>query len=637
MKWGAALLCMLLSSATAWAEVGDPQLKTDHPWYPGELALSNFDRLAATQAEVYRRETGRVVTSDEDKALASWYWRNLHYAHCQDGVGDYFDSGFASSDWNREYWHGLFAHGMSLCGTTHAQWSAEMDSLLGHCRSRSVGVTGHNSFEVFLTGGEYGQGRWVLLDHDVSTVVFDADGKRLVSIQELSEGASRLLANDFQPDRQRGWRISGLYEKDVQNLYDSYVSASYLAGYAGPPPTVHLRRGESLRRYLRPGLEDGQTFVYWGLNLPVDGIPGPQRDRTWVNQPQNMLGAKHDAGSASGRLRFANAVYTYRPRFDDGSYREGVVSEGSDHVTFEFQTPYVIGASPAKEGPWSIYDDGCTGGLIVTARGPVALSVSTDCGSTWQRHSFSNGQIDLTDSVKGHQQYLLRFDADPIALGELGITIRTVCQMNAAVIPQLKRGVNQITYAASGKGLVQAGPNRDQATSHLISGEFDRSDEIILELATPRGESITSIFAASHNQSGNPPRPEVTYSIDYSADGGSTWSPIAADQRIERRQPEPTDLWSQSFTYGSATLTEAIPQAQVRFRNNGRKTMRRVEAHLQYDVANPTAAVVTFAWSEDGKPPKLSQTQVAAGNREQSWTIETQGDVQTQWVEIAAP
>ena len=89
MKWLVALLSLLIL-ANAHAEVGDPQLSTDHPWYPGELAISTFERLAATQAAVYQRETGREVTTDEDKALASWYWRNLHYAHCQEGVGDYF-------------------------------------------------------------------------------------------------------------------------------------------------------------------------------------------------------------------------------------------------------------------------------------------------------------------------------------------------------------------------------------------------------------------------------------------------------------------------------------------------------------------------------------------------------------------
>lgn len=146
-----ALLWLLLAGP------GDPQIKTDHPWYPGELAFSTFERLFATQAELYERVTGRKVATDEDKALASWLWRNTHYWHGVEGREDTWGKNFGGGDTRtREYWTGLFAHGMGLCGTTHSQWTAEMNALLGHGRGRGVGVEGHNSFEVFLTGGAYG-------------------------------------------------------------------------------------------------------------------------------------------------------------------------------------------------------------------------------------------------------------------------------------------------------------------------------------------------------------------------------------------------------------------------------------------------------------------------------------------------
>src|SRR5215213_7853889 len=210
------LLPFALASAAspppARGAVGDLQLKTDHPWYPGELSCSTFERLFKTQAELYRRVTGRPVDTDEDKALASWYWRNLHYAHGEEGGVDCFGQGLAEgkADWNREYWTGLFAHGFGLCGTTHSQYAAEVDRLLGHCRARCVGVPGHNSFEVFLTGGAYGPGRWALLDHDVSTVIFTPDGSRLMSIAEIVPQLATLKDPDFKPQRQRGWRVAGL-------------------------------------------------------------------------------------------------------------------------------------------------------------------------------------------------------------------------------------------------------------------------------------------------------------------------------------------------------------------------------------------------------------------------------------------
>ena len=59
---GVIAVLVLLVASPAVAGVGDPQVRTDHPWYPGELACSTFDRLFATQAEVYKRVTGRACT-----------------------------------------------------------------------------------------------------------------------------------------------------------------------------------------------------------------------------------------------------------------------------------------------------------------------------------------------------------------------------------------------------------------------------------------------------------------------------------------------------------------------------------------------------------------------------------------------
>src|SRR3954469_14672880 len=206
------MLGLLLFPFVAIAEVGDPQIKTDHPWYPGELACSTFERLFASQAEQYHRATGITPTSDHDKAMASWFWRNTHYAHGEEGAQDLWGRGFtAGTDLRtREYWTGLFANGFGLCGTTHSQWTAEMEYLLGHGRARGVGVAGHNSFEVFLTGGPYGAGKWALLDHDLSTVVYDDRGSALLSIPEVRRDWKQLTNRAHKPGKQHGWLVCGL-------------------------------------------------------------------------------------------------------------------------------------------------------------------------------------------------------------------------------------------------------------------------------------------------------------------------------------------------------------------------------------------------------------------------------------------
>ena len=175
-----------------------------------------------------------------------------------------------------------------------------------------------------------------LLDHDLSTVIFDPDGRRLLGLRDIASDWKRLTDRGFRPDRQHGWLICGLSAGDNAS-YATYGTADYLAGYAGPPPMVHLRRGETLRRYLDPGLEDGKTFVFWGRNYNAAGIPGPERPQTWVNQPDAMFGSKTGAGFKPGRARYANAIFTYRPDFATIDYREGVVSENDSQVTLEFQ------------------------------------------------------------------------------------------------------------------------------------------------------------------------------------------------------------------------------------------------------------------------------------------------------------
>ena len=297
-------LMVLGITIQVFADVGDPQIRTDHPWYPGELAISTFERLFATQAAAYERVTGQRVDSDESKALASWFWRNTHYWHGETGRRDLWGEGLGKGKDQRlrEYWNGLFGYGFGLCGTTHSQWTAELDHLLGHARGRGVGVAGHNSFEVFLQGGAYGKGRWALLDHDLSTVIFDEPGRRLLGIAEVQKDVDRWTSRSYKPDRQRGWLVCGLHPSDG-NSYRKYAVAEYLAGYAGPPPMLRLRRGERMRRYFQPGLDDGKTFVFWGRNYNTAGIPGPERSRTWVNQPEKMRGSRNGSPKWPSQVR----------------------------------------------------------------------------------------------------------------------------------------------------------------------------------------------------------------------------------------------------------------------------------------------------------------------------------------------
>ncbi len=631
-----ALVCLALAAPLARADVGDPQVSTNHPWYPGELACSTFERLQETQARVYELVIGARPKNDQEKALAAWLWRNAHYAHGEEGAEDLWGQGFTKGMdlRTREYWTGMFAHGFGLCGTTHSQWTAEMEALFGHNRGRGVGVTGHNSFEVFLTGGAYGKGKWCLLDHDISTVIFDAKGDSLLSLAEVQKDWKRLTSRDYLPQKQHGWLVCGLHPGDGAS-YDSYQVAEYLSGYSGPPPMVHLRRGERLRRFSQPGLDDGKTFVFWGRNYNTDGVPGPERSQTWVNQPEKMQGSKDGTGYKAGQARYANAVYSYQPNFKDGTYREGVISEDDKHVTFEFYTPYIIGSTPANDQPWGVYDSGGKNGLVVSGEADCTVAVSVDQGANWHNGGKLKNEVDLTDMVKGRRQYFLRLSTSAKALEEANLSIRTVCQCNATILPRLKDGGTEIRFAASNQAIVSAGPNLPQAQAHVVEGKFD-SPRVTLELKTPRGEEAIMLYAAAHMQSSNPPSPDVKYDIEFSLDGGKSWRSVVKDWQITRRGDEPADFWSQSFCWGSARLPQPGDKpVRVRFRNDGGKNVARAEAHLVYRTERRDSTRVTFLWKDDdGEHADRRTFEAADMDRDVVWQIATGKGVVTKWVEL---
>uniref|UniRef100_A0A7C4QQY5 Uncharacterized protein n=1 Tax=Schlesneria paludicola TaxID=360056 RepID=A0A7C4QQY5_9PLAN len=638
---GRVLICLglLWQAFPVAAGVGDPQVETGHPWYPGERAAASFERLFATQHRIYTHVTGRPTASDEDRALAAWLWRNTHYFHGTDGAADLWGQGFERGPdrVNREYWTGLFAFGFGLCGTTHAQWTAELNALLGHNRSRVCGVPGHNSLEVFLRGGVYGEGQWVLLDHDVSTVIFAENERRLLGLAEIVPRYRQLTDRSYRPEKQHGWLVCGLHPGDGE-VFSRFATAEYLAGYAGPPPCVHLRRGETLRRYLQPGLADGQTFVYWGRHDGDKTIPGPSRAQTWVNQPEAMYGSKTGTPYRPGQARYGNAVYSYVPDFQTLDYREAVVAEDEDSVTLEFRTPYVIAATPAEWKEWSIYQPGCRNGLRLYGSAACQVAVSTSRGASWSRPvSFADG-LDLTDAVKGAQQYWLRLIGPKSARGQWKLRIETVCQANPALIPHLEAGVNRLLISTGNRAVVSAGPTRPAAQTHVVDGAFD-SPRVTLALRTPRGEVPREVYAAAHVASSNPPDPAVKYQIEWSADEGKTWTPIVRDWSITRVGQEPEDFWSQSFVYGSARLPETFTGKEtllVRFRNSGGKRFLRAEAHLIYALPARDDVRLTWGWKTRSGSLQTASAVFHASptpHEPQAWTFSVGDVAETRWVE----
>ncbi len=650
--------------------VGDPQLKTDHPWFPGELSCSTFDRLFATQAALYERATGRKADTDEDKAIASWYWRNLNFYHNYSPREYYWNHEISigkqdNQDVVYEYWSGLFSYGFSLCGTTHSQYTAEMEHLLGHCRARAVGVPGHTAFEVFLKDKQYGpDGDWALLDHDVSAIVYDnpASPTRLLNLWDIAYSGEpptktarplaereAMLDNTDAPNANRGWFKSGLYfpkensdatDADTIGGYAEVYSLAPLSGYAAVTPRISLRRNEVLRRYLQPGLGQ-KSHVYWGPNMNVRGIPGPARDRTWACEPERMFRATRDTETTEV-ARYGNAVYTFQPNFADGSYRDAVIAEDEKSVTLFFHSPYAIGATPAEDQadkPWGTLSPGCTNGLTLVAKsGSCSVQFSADYGKSWSDSVELSDALclDLTDQAKGLHSYYLRLNASASDLNKMDLTIRTVCMANDRLIPHLDSNGSTVTYASTGTATFSAGPNVEQAQGFITDGGFGQ-DHVVMTVPSPNGQRIQSVTASALVLSKNPPDESVLYQIEASTDGGTTWISVVRDWKIENLGYQVNDYFTKSYCYGSKDLAGEASQVVLRFSNNGGVKYLRTEVQLTYETPNNSPLRVTFQWSEGEESKVLEASQVFASQSpgiESTWKIATGENVETRWVEM---
>ena len=376
---------------------------------------------------------------------------------------------------------------------------------------------------------------------------------------------------------------------------------------------VRLRKGQRMRRYFEPGLEDGKTFVFWGRNYRTAGIPGPERSRTWVNQPEQMNGSRNGAPHRNGQVRYANVEYVYRP-----------AKEEFDDKIVKFQTPYVIGATPPNDQPWGIYDDGCRNGLVIEGESAKPIDISLNAGRTWISCGRLESRLDLTDHVKGRSQYWLRFGDHPDNL-----EMRTVCQANVSVLPRLKDSGTSVTYAASGKSLLSVGPELDLAKSFVTAGGFGEKQ---LTFTITPDKPVIGLHVAAHIASGSPPNPKVRYQIEYSLNNGVSWQPVVKDWSIPRRGNEPADFWSQSFCYGSSEISSVANQSiQVRFHNDGGKRYLRAEAHLIQNLGGSSPLRVTYNWTDHrGRHREFHDFDANNGR----WRLETGKDVRTHWVEF---
>jgi len=632
LKWIALVLFCAAHVETfaASSGVGDPQMMTDHPFWQGELSCSNFARLIKNQSDLFSRVTGRKTDNDEGKALASWYWRNTHYFHCtmlpEPDILKKDQHEFA-----RDYWTGLFSFGHGMCQENHSQYTAELEYVLGHARARAMMVQGHTSFEVFIAGGVYGQGKWVLLDSDITTVCFDREQKAMMNIEELAKSDLKsYLTNRLAKDN-RGW-LPELCPGDGGG-YSQTKGYAPLSGYAGVPPIIHLRPGESLRRFPRPGLGAGEkgTLVFWGIC--VDGLDGPNRHQTYLTDPNTYFNATQRPRLESDpnrRARFGNAVFTYKPDFKSGAYKDAVAAEDDASVTFEHISPFIIAVKPATK---NCFDPGARLGLVLNGKAGCKVCVSIDGMKTFSDPVDFKDGIDLSDLVKGRYRYWLKFMAAPASLADKEIMVTTRCMANGYVMPHLKADGTQVTFNASGLAVATVGPQAETIAKHIVDGGLDKPS-FTIKIKTPRGEKIKTVYWGTRSPTGSPPKPELAFKAEYSKDG-KEWKVLKDDWRINPPSPyEPPDTWSQTFFYGTKDIPEAdASEVLIRISNNLGKTYQMGQFSVVYQTKNSAKTKVTYCWEEGGQEKRDEHVYPAGAAMDSSWKIPTGKEPALKWVE----
>ncbi len=319
-------------SSTTFAAVGNPQIRTDHPIYPGELAYSSLDRIA--ESVIHSGDWGLGLgDSERDIALKFFLWRVTHTIHDYSPavwtpLHDYYKAKFgehtrqhpvrpdpksetgAADDIDRDAMRWQFSYGYALCGTLHGVIEPQIRAIgkaLGKdWRSRRVSIPGDSNHEIYFAG------KWRAFDVNAMTLLFSSEDPKTADLlpykaafgpkggpkhPELLENAPKFNGKylpklTWSPvekgnDNLADWNwMHGILAKD-EFFWDGDEEGQskhggelqYFTAYSACPVMYSLKKGESFTRWF-----DGDDAkdelqlpkrIWWGANLP--GGPGTQR------------------------------------------------------------------------------------------------------------------------------------------------------------------------------------------------------------------------------------------------------------------------------------------------------------------------------------------------------------------------
>ena len=579
-------------SASALAQAGGPELRTDDPNYPGEGALSTAPRVLAHAWAVPRGGLG--ASTNREKMIRLFLWRAEHFGHELSpevynlpsvDPAPHLDNPLMT---DYDAMRALFSYGWGVCGTNHAQMRVFADEAGWPSRRRSLqGDTGYEvQVDVGVPAGATG---WRYFNTDQYTLHFLANdpAAHFASLDQVVTTNHHYA--EWNPDLGLGYRLPqanthGLYQdfagvtgtvadrsqqwvgyyQGVWKVTSDGNAPLYGEGYTSTPVVVHLRRGETFTRWADPAGARADLGlagrVWWGYDGGDHGGGDNSPYLQWSfvqNAPARdqvgPTGANPEASAKVGQ-RYGNGCFLWAPDLSKNEHLDGTLavtgtlstggtpalkSSGASTLVIFHNSPYTIAARPSDgKDPATA---GAADGAIVGADtvGSIPVEVSTNAGATWSSLGALSGtgaSIDFTDAVKGRNQYLLRLSfAD--GQGLQALSLRTLTMVSQGVYPNLKSGSSQVTYQSSNTGALELSPDLwSAASANSASGYVQKvADSGNLSGVYYSGEPTG--FAATNN---NPL--SVTYKITVPpqlAAGGATFRQIfAASNALVRVTPD---------------------------------------------------------------------------------------------------
>ena len=674
------LVIIFTTIRAAFAGVGDPTVRTDHPHYPGEGAFQTAADCAAFAT--------RGIQGEQNQAIAMYKWLLAHQWHLY-SPQECFVPGVVPGSKKDDYEmvvydaaKGRFSYGYGLCGTVHA-WNEPYWRALG-MNARRRAFPGHTNSEIF-----YGNA-WHAFDTDMAGLVFRKDGV-VAGYDDVIRDPSIVKPNDRGiPCYPFAWPgdFNGMKKgwEEVAKAGAGKWFSMYNSGYEAMPGIVNLRRGETYTRYYNRDYFGGPARRrFWHQQKG-----GPQRDWSFFDQgePKQDVNGK---SNARGDVSYANAEFVYVPDLLSDAWREGAITLASESggnpapvvqqpaaspklrgkhaqatpLIFTHFAPYVICGDPEDdENPMT---GKATGGLVVSGKavGDVAVAISTNSGQSWQAVGVVSGEFekDLTELAKGRYQWWVRFElTDKAGLDALRFV--TVCQMNPAMYPRLKPGGCEATVRVGSRavapavpdfgesedvvGLYESRAHRSANVKYLprsskqrlaFSTTNNKPAQVAFRVLSPRSATggtseLLEVAAAGRFQVRVPPPPGCDYRLDISTDSGRSWKPIAkADVPADNE-------YSSGWVYGHANVSAAkTSEALVRvnlYAGGYATGLIAAEFYGIHRTSAPTASTITFAWKE-GDQLKTHSSVVKAGAALHTFAVPTGRNIVDEYVRIAVP